>query len=258
MRSNKGLSYLVAATMALGCVVAQAEDSSSVIRLKAGASQNDFDTIWSGGDLKTDYVSTNIGLTFIAGNGIFIGADLKSSNSAKWNTLALLPNEPGEIVNDGQDERYEREDITLTIGKSFSNGWQIFGGYQHSDSDIQLPDAAAITLGWVEKETFEIEGYFLGVGKSFQVGNGSINLNAAYGVMKGTLSDAIAERFSSGNDSGYSLGASYTYYFSDHFGVSLEVKNQSYTYKYSADAPVTSGDDDMTAYGLSFVLQTDF
>ena len=255
---NGNLRTLLMAVFFVGTAsVANADESGSgVLRGRLGASHNSFDTLWSGGDLNTDYVSTNAGVTFISSTGLSFDLALKKSNSANWNTRELiLP----PIGSDGEDESYDRKDYTLTVGKSFSGGWQVFAGYQKSTSDIGLPQYWVTNYQTKSSERFTVKGGFAGVGKSFAIGDGSLNLNAAVGAMKGELIDSIGSRNSSGRDSGYSFGVSYAYYITKNFGISLDVKRQSYRYKYpnNPDIALTSGNDNMTAFGINFIVQTE-
>jgi hypothetical protein len=222
-----------------------------VVRARIGLSSNDFSTIWSGGDLKTDYISLNFGVTYITPNAFYFDLGVKQDTSASWNTVEL-----NEGFNDGKDEDYSRDDITLTIGKALDNGVQIFAGYQDSSANITLPNIW-VESGYVEEEEIDVNGFFVGVGKSFKIGEGSFNLNASYGWMDGTLVDANGNDWDSTDGGGYSLGASYTRFLTESISLNLELKRQKYSYDYDTEGAIilTSGDDQMTMVGVNLVYQ---
>lgn len=243
----KTLAMAVAISPAFLSGLAAADDG--VFRARAGVSTNSFDTIWSGGNMKTDYTSLNLGLTYLTQNSFYFDIATKSDLGANWNTSELLP------VDD--DDAYSRTDITLTAGKVLESGIQIFAGYQKSDATIDLPLEAQQALGWNKDETVTITGFFAGVGKSFKVGDGSLNLNASYGMMDAEVIASLGDKFTSDSGNGYSLGASYTYYLNDTTSLSVELKNQKYSYDYAPSDIIllTAGDDKMTMFGININKQ---
>jgi len=241
---------LVGAIMA-ACVTPVLASDDGVLRARIGVSTNDFTTIWSGGDLETDYTSLNFGTTYITPNAFYLDLGVKKDTSASWNTMELNPN-----LNDGKDEDYSRTDVTLTIGKALDNGIQLFAGYQDSSATIALPAISWVQgTGSVEEEEVDVDGFFFGVGKSFKIGEGSVNLNAAYAFMDATLIDADGGSHDSTDGDGYSVGASYTRYLSEAVAVNFELKQQKYSYEFNADSPNTGGDDKMTMMGVNLVYQ---
>lgn len=246
----KCISSIVLSVFLAIPVASFADDS--VMRGRIGLSNNDFTTLWSGGDLETSYISANFGLTYITPEAYYIDLAMKTSTSATWNTVELT----GDF-NDGRDEDYSRDDITLTLGKALDNGIQVFLGYQDSSATISLPPISWVQdLGSVAEEEIDVSGFFVGIGKSIKVDSGSINLNAAYGSMDGTLVDAVGVSNDSSGGNGYSLGLTYTRYFSDSLSGNFEVKQQKYSYDFSnPDIAITSGDDKMTMIGLNLVKQ---
>jgi hypothetical protein len=224
-------------------------------RGRIGVSQNDFSTIWSGGDLEVDYMSLNAGVSYITPDANYFDLAYKTNMDGEWNTLALSPG-----LNDGKDEDYDRDDITITIGRVLESGLQVYGGYQDSHADIYLPPVSWVQgLNSVVKEEIDITGFFFGVGKSYKLGEGSLNLNFAYGFMDAELIDAIGVKSTADGGDGYSLGAAYSYYFSNTLGVSFEFKQQKYSYDFDlsqgAAAQVTSGDDELTMLGVNLIRQ---
>ena len=219
MRNLKS-SLLAGAIIFASASPALAEEEG-MMRARIGLSSNDFTTLWSGGDLKTDYMSLNLGATYITPSAFYFDLGFKQDTSASWNTVEISP-----AFNDGKDEDYTRDDLTVTIGKVLDNGIQLFAGYQDSSATIALPEISWVQEGFVEEEEMDVSGFFLGVGKSFKVGEGSINLNLAYGFMDGTLVDAEGRSWDSTDGDGYSLGASYTRFLTESFSLNFEVKKQ--------------------------------
>ncbi len=248
---NKKIIVAAATALTLAAPLASFADEGAM-RGRLGVSNNSFTTIWSGGDLETSYNSLNFGFTYITPKSYYYDLAIKKSLSASWNTVELT-----DGTNDGRDEDYARNDLTFTVGKVLDNGVQVFAGYQDSSATIALPPISWVQdLGSVVEEEIDVSGFFLGAGKSIKLGEGSLNLNAAYGSMSATLVDAggIANDSSGGN--GYSIGATYTHFFTDDLSVNFELKQQKYSYDFSSpDIALTSGDDKMTMIGFNVVRQ---
>ena len=225
-------------------------------RGRIGISQNSFNTLWSGGTLTTTYQALNLGATYIHSSGFYGDIGYRTPFSkAKWNTVELT-NRQGS-VNDGENEKFTRVDTTLTLGKAFEGGWTAFVGYQDSKSKMDLPARWVTTYGSKPDESFNVNGYFVGGGKSFDLKDyGSISLSAATGKMKAKLQDATGRWNNSTGGSGYSLGAGYNYFFTKNAGINVEVKQQKYRYTFSNSAILlTAGDDKMLTYGINFIAQ---
>ena len=240
---NNKLCALVAISL-LGLAIATPTIASDdgVLRARLGLSDNSFTTLYSGGDMEVDYTSLNMGVTWIRPDALYLDLAYKQDLGASWNTRELTG---------FSDEDYSRADITLTVGKALDNGVQVFAGYQNSQTDIALPAA----WGMVSEEEFNISGFFLGAGRSFKVGEGSLNLNAALGYMDAELYDGGGVWHDSKKGSGHSLGASYTLFLSEGLAANIELKQQNYDYDFDDDAPLTSGDDKMTMIGINLVRQ---
>jgi hypothetical protein len=239
------LAFVAALTVTIPAV---AQDENGIFRVRGGISLNDFNTVWSGGELEANYLALNLGVTYITPSQWYADLGYKTETSADWNTSDLLPGTA--------DEDFARRDITLTIGKVLQNGIQLFVGYQDSESTMDLPLVAQQALGWVAEEKFEIDGYFVGIGRSFSIGGGALNLNGSIGKMDGDLYDANGIRNAGSGGGGYSLGAGYTYYFGTSTSVNVEVKHQSYSYDFNNDdIIITAGDDEMTMFGLNINRQ---
>lgn len=250
----KKIVAIVAGVIASAVAPTTVMADDGVFRARVGVSSNDFETVWSGGTLKTDYTALNLGLSYISESQWYGDIAYKTDTSATWNTRELLS-------PDLNDEDYGRRDITVTVGKVLDNGVQLFAGYQNSRATMALPEIAQELFGWVAEEEFNVDGFFMGVGRSFSVGSGSLNLNASYGKMDGELVDAQGISNDGDDGKGYSLGASYSYVLGDAVSMTFEVKRQSYSYSYSNPSNPdiliadTGGDDDMTMVGINLNYQ---
>jgi len=213
----------------------------ALIRGRLGISQNSFTTLWSGGDLKTNYQSLNTGVSYIMPSGWYVDGGVKSALSAKWNSI--------EAAGDTIDRAFKRNDYTLTVGKSLSDNWQLFGGYQNSQSSM------AISTTSPPEEKFSVKGYFVGVGKTIPLPVGSLNLNASVGSMKGHLVDATGYGNNSNSGSGTSYGLAYSYPVNEKTSFTVDFKQQSYKYNFDSTSPLTSGKDKMSMLGASFSYQ---
>ena len=209
-----------------------------VIRAKVGLSTNSFDSLWSGGDLTADYQAVNLGVSYITSSMYYADLGLKKNLNGNWEAET-----PWETM----DEDYDRTDYTLTFGKVLSNGIQLFAGYQNSTAIMDVPDSYP-----VPDEKIKIAGFFAGVGKSFNFENSSLNINFAFGQMDGELTDGRGFKHDSGDGSGHSFGATYTYFLSGSSTISAEFKQQSYSYTYPDDAPLTGGDDKASILGVNY------
>lgn len=240
---NKATKVMVGVLIMLGGVSA-ASAQDGVIRGRVGVSNNDFTSMFSGGELKSKFNSLNVGATYIMNTGVYLDGAIKSSMSAKWGVDGGFRN--------GEEDAYSRRDITLTVGKALGDGVQIFTGYQQSNSTINLgPNNTPANF----EEQFNVKGFFAGAGKTIPMSVGSVNLNAAVGAMKGRLLDGSAEWHSSKVGTGYSLGAVYSYPLSQETTLSAEYKLQAYKYKFDANSPNTAGDDKMQVIGVSVSRQ---
>jgi hypothetical protein len=222
----------------------------NLLRARAGVSYNSYDTVWSGGPLKTDFYSLNLGASYVTQDRWYVDGSFRGSMNGTWNSVELA------TPNNGKDEDYKRNDYTLTIGKGLNDNWTVFGGYQYSDSTITLPAAFISAYNTVNEETLKIGGFFVGGAKSFVVGNGSLSVNASVGAMKAELVDSIGIKHTSDTGFGGSVGTSYSYYFTKNLGLMAEAKYQKYSYDYPASSMIlTSGDDTMKLIGLNLIVQ---
>lgn len=241
------LKFVSLAAILATSSLALADDG--VIRGRAGLSRNDFTSLYSGGPLKSTYNSLNLGVTYIQTTGWYYDLALKNSLSAKWElTGERNPADVAFDIGSGNDS-YKRNDTTLTIGKALDGGIQVFGGYQRANSTMDL---GPNTGNYLEK--FNVNGLFVGAGKTIPMSVGSININGAIGQMKGKLLAANSQWYTSDTGTGFSLGLSYSYPLSDKSTLSLEYKRQAYKYEFTS-GPSTGGDDKLQSIGANISYQ---
>lgn len=251
--NNKFSKLILICLMGLSFSVPAVASDDNLTRARVGISNNSFSTLYSGGDLDASFTSLNLGLTYIRSDALYFDLAYKHTLSGSWETYRILftiDPETGNPVYLGEGMRkddYDRNDITLTVGKVLDSGVQIFAGYQNSDTDI----AGQWII--VDEEGFDVSGFFIGAGKSFKVNEGSLNLNAAYGSMSAELIDGWGDSHDSTGGSGYSIGATYTVYLNDNLSANFEIKQQNYDYDFNDQAPLTAGDDKMTMIGFNLV-----
>lgn len=239
--NRKHVTLLAIAGLA-ACTVSATAMAENTVRLRAGVAAVQYVAPDPNGDIKSDFNALLLGATLITDAGWFFDLGSRTSTSAKWNAQDLFP--------PLSDQDFERRDLTLTVGKALGNGLSVFGGYQAGDSELTL-DSTPLggTKDWLKQKT---QGFFVGVGKGFAVGNGTLALSGALGMMKAEITDSFGgptEKSDSG--SGVSLGLAYNYFFTKSIGITADLKYQSYRLKY-ADF---SGDERLTQLGLSLVGQ---
>lgn len=238
--NNKLSGLVVSVVMSLSMSIPVFASDDNLTRARVGISNNSFSSLYSGGDLDADFLSLNLGMTYITSDAFYYDLAYKKGLGTSWNTQELTGS---------PDEDYSRTDITITIGKALDNGIQVFAGYQNSSTDIALPAAWEM----VPEEEFNVTGFFLGAGRSFKVNDGSLNVNVALGSMDAELYDGDGIWHDSTSGSGYSLGATYTMFISEGMSVNFEFKQQKYDYDFNEEAPLTAGDDHMTMIGVNLV-----
>jgi hypothetical protein len=248
---NKATKVMAGVLILLGCVSA-ASAQDGVIRGRVGVSQNNFSSLYSGGPMKSDYKSLNTGITYIQATGWYADLALKNSMSAKWSLNGFGNDSNNGLQIGSGNDPYVRKDITLTVGKALDGGIQLFGGYQQANSTIDMGPLFPTRAHY--KEEFNVKGYFVGIGKTFAMPVGSVNLNGALGQMKGRLLAGNENWYESDTGTGFSLGATYSYPLAEKTTLSLEYKTQAYKYKISS-GPSTGGDDKIQVFGANISYQ---
>lgn len=225
MKKTLLISSLFVAT-AFMSQTAQAE-----VKLRAGVAGASYEL---GGNYivaTSSYAPVNIGLTFAADNGMYF--DLSASG--------------GSGKHDGwkrygySAENFKRSDASAILGASFLNqnnglATTFYVGYKTGKTTLGAEHVPQVA--WYS-ETFKTSGFVFGGGASFPIASGragSVGVNAGLGLMGATWDDDTGFHQESKTAVGGSLGASYTYPFATNFGVTADLKYQTYNYKFENSA----------------------
>jgi len=222
-----------------GVLVPGAAQAQNTFRVYAGLAptkyQISFDNNapYAGQTAKAQYTAANVGLTWISSMGIYVDFAASQSLSATHDLW--------ESVGGGSQD-FSHDYYTLTGGYNhpFSSGASVtgFGGFISSHTTLNAPQGF---FGFT-KDTFDARGIFIGVGGGMPALGGQITGSVAVAGMSGTWKDDSGFNNSADTTFGFSLGAAYTYKFSPAWGITADLKGQSYKYNfgaYQAEPPYT-------------------
>lgn len=256
MKKTILISSMLAAALASHSAFAEVK-----IRVGGGSSsyQLDGDYITA----KSDYNPTSAGITFSSDTGANAGyVDLSySGGSGKhdgWKKYGT------------PSESFKRSDFALTGGVVFLNqnngiAGNVYVGLKTGTTTLGMNKAALIannlyyaanpTKAWSE-ETFETTGVIFGGGASFPIAGGragSVGVNVGLGIMGATWKDNSTAGYSvkANTAVGGSLGASYTFPFSQNFGVTADLKYHSYNYKFGSSSNPFTVREKISNFGVS-------
>lgn len=232
------------------------------VRLRAGAASTDYSvsfdgTAYNGRTAASSYTATNIGISFISDAGVYLDV-VGSAGEGEHDLFKRETSVP-------QD--FSRDDLTLTLGftnrTNGGNALSFFLGYKQGKTELSAPRgvyfAAPLNTNiWWNKDTFESQGLFLGMGFGFPALGGSIGLNGAIAFMEGTWSDDAGLSSSADYTTGFSFGGSYTYMFTSWLGIQADAKYQSYAYDFGVYSTASSSytiDEEITSVGANVLFQ---
>lgn len=245
MSKQKTVSLVFITALAIG-TPALAEN---VILLKAGSGYTNYTSPSSSGgvDFKASYQTLNLGVSYIdSDSGVFVDVVNRSPlGNGNWNAheyfAASLPLIP--------DAGVRRAETAITIGKLLDGGLQAFVGYQINqlagDVDLTRYKAGIYSL------TVDMNGYFLGLGKSMPIADGVFSATAALAMIGAKGSSTLPNSSSNTYDPdlGYSLGATYSYPFTAMINLVPELKYQRFK-------PKNYGSPDLlTTFGLNVIIK---
>lgn len=253
MRSFKSLMLLLAAAAGFSSVPAQAQH---VFRPYVGLAWTDysikFDSnafpVYANKTAKSTYLAPNVGISWITPQRIFVDFTVQRSGSAThdlWNDALLGGSPAGE-----QDFSYNAEALTVGYVHLLSQGQTIsgFGGLRHGKTTLNAPRGATVpgfagTITW-SKDVFDSKGIFFGAAWGLPAWGGSINLSGALAILGGNWKDDDNPQFNADANAtvGLGLNASYTYRFAQAWGVTADIRLQSYGYNFTR--PTTTGSID--------------
>jgi hypothetical protein len=199
---------------------------------------------------KSQYTAANVGLSWISPTGIFVDFAASQSLSA---THDLWDSVPG-----GQSKDFSHDSYTLTGGYNhgFAQGASVsgFGGLISSRTILNAPKPPLP----FSKDTFDARGIFIGVGGGIPALGGQITGSLAVAGMSGTWKDDNGFNNHADTTFGFSLGAAYTYKFSPAWGITADLKGQSYKYNfavYSTTQPAYTVTEKIVSAGVRLSYQ---
>jgi len=193
---------------------------------------------------KADYLATNVGFSWISPQRIYVDLSLQRSGSAThdlWKD-ATGGNPPGPE----QDFSHDSEVLTAGYIHVLSQGQTIsgFGGLRRGKTTLAAPQGGTVPAGTItwSKDIFESKGVFFGAAWGLPAMGGSISLGGALAFLGGTWKDDAGFESDANATLGVSLNASYTYRFAQAWGVTADVRYQSYGYNFTR--PTATGSVD--------------
>jgi len=209
-----------------------AVQAQNTFRLYAGVAPTkykisfDQNAPYSNQTAKSSYTAANAGLTWISSRGIYVDFAASQSLSATHDLWNFVPNTP--------PQDFSHDSYTLTGGYShgFANRLSVsgFGGYTVSNTVLNAPKPPFL----FSKDKFDSQGIFIGVGVGYPALGGQLSASLAIASMKGKWKDDNVFNNTADYTTGFSLGAGYTYKFSQAWGVTADLRLQQYKYNFGA------------------------
>lgn len=237
--------FLRTSMFAVAALFAQAAMADAGFKVRGGVASNNYDleVTCSGctGKVTSKYTSTNLGLTYVTPIGLYF--DLSGSTGSGDHDLYTT------------SQPFKRTDQAFVVGMSGLGPASVYVGYKSGTTDISAPPS----LAPFTKDTFTAKGLILGGGAGFPLGEGgragAIGVNAGIGLMKANWKEDgnFPLDINAKTAVGFSFGASYTYPITSNFGVTADVKYNSYSYDFSDSngGATFKIDEKITAIGAS-------
>lgn len=237
---------------------AAAQAQSGTFRLYAGLAPTtykisfDQNSPYGSATAKSKYTAANAGLTWISSRGIYVDFALQQSLSATHDLWNFVPNTP--------PQDFSHDTYTLTGGYShgFASGVSVsgFGGYTVSNTQLNAPKPPFA----FSKDKFDSQGIFIGVGVGYPALGGQISGSVAIASMKGKWKDDNGFNNTADYTIGFSLGAGYTYKFSQAWGITGDIRSQQYkydfgTYTATTAQPAYTVKENITSLGVKLSYQ---
>jgi hypothetical protein len=218
---------------------ALAEDEG-IIRAKAGISLANYTSPSASGDFKSNYFIYGLGVTYIFPERNFIDVTLRTTGNASYNAQDATAN----LVS--ADQPLQRTEGTLTVGMPFDNGLQGNAGLFTSNTVFKLAQFGQFSQ--------TITGVSAGIGKGIAINEGklgTLGFSGAFALLGASNTDRYGTTVSSNLSYGLSLGTVFNYMIDKNFGISADVKFQSYVIKYANFA----GDERILSAGVALIAQ---
>ena len=241
--------------VAAGILIPGAAQAQNTFRVYAGVAPTtykiSFDSNSPYGNVtaKSQYTAANVGLTWISPKGIYVDFSASQSLSAThdlWDSIG------------GGSQDFSHNSYTLTGGYNhvLSKGASVsgFGGLISSHTTLNAPKPPLL----FSKDTFDARGIFIGAGGGMPALGGQFTGSLAIAFMGGTWKDDNGFNNSADTTVGASLGAAYTYKFSPAWGITADLKGQSYKYNfhvYSTTQPAYTVTEKIVSAGVRVSYQ---
>jgi hypothetical protein len=197
---------------------------------------------------KADYLGANVGFSWITPERIYADISVQRSGSATHDLWKDATIGTGGPAAPDQDFSHNSEVLTVGYIHLLSGGQTLsgFGGLRHGKTTLNAPQNATIPQGTItwSKDTFETQGVFFGAAWGLPALGGSISLGGAVAFMGGNWKNDGNPPFEADANAtvGVSLNASYTYRLGQSWGVTADVRLQSYGYNFTRDTSTGSID----------------
>jgi hypothetical protein len=232
---------LIAAMLASS--FAYAENGQSFTRIKAAVSQNNWKTEFTNHDTnatdsgEADYKAVAVSLSHMFSNKWFVDGTVKLGDDAEHDFG----------VSGGKKMPFTRDEMSLTVGKQFEEGWSAFFVYQTSET------TRAYSTGGENKT--EAKGFGAGVAKATPIWLGALSASVALVRQSGDVTISGAANSNEELEAATALSATvgYSLPVSSAFVVGLEYKTQRYDLT-RPDGPF-SYEDQVNSLGLSLAYQ---
>jgi len=171
---------------------------------------------------RSTYVTGGIGVTIASENYYF---DLIYTTSFET-TIDFQDTEDGGLTF---EDDFERNDLSLTLGKTLNNGLAIYVGYKSAKNTSTF---SGDEVDEPSKDIFKSTGPYIGVAKSVSLKNASLSFNVAVASLKGKFesTDDTINNLEADNTLGYSLHITYDHFLTADSGMMIKGSFQQYRY----------------------------
>jgi hypothetical protein len=222
---------------AAGMLISGAAQAQSTFRLNAGVAPTTYKVSFDSNSpypdqtAKSQYTAINFGVTWVSARRIYVDYSRQQSMSAKHDLWK------DSSVPEEQDFSHTSDTLTVGYVHVFEKGANVsvFGGYTQGKTTLNAPLGATVPGGGTidfSKDTFDSKGIFVGVGGGMPALGGQITGSVAVAGMSGKWKDDNGFDNSADTTFGFSIGAAYTYKFTPAWGVTADLKAQSYKYNF--------------------------
>lgn len=230
-------SILMTSLIVGAALVSQPALADIKVRVGGGTSTYELSGDWLKG--KSTYSPTTLGITF-SSDASTNGAYLDIGYSGGTGSHDVFAGYTGGTTSDP----FKRQDFALTGGAVFLNpnngiAGNVYVGLKTGKTTLGSPlGVHYVGAATVSRETtLTTSGVVFGGGASFPIAGGragSAGVNVGLGIMGNKWATDNGLSATANYAVGGSIGANYTFPFSQNFGVTADYKYQSYSYDFSS------------------------